>query len=462
VVSNQTLLLAIACFSVALLVLFITRWKWNPFLALLLTSLMMGCGAVLLGVSPASGGTEPWSFVGVVDAFQTGLGRTLGSIAPIIVLGAILGRLLAESGGAQVIAQRFTSFFGVNNVVWCIVSLSIVIGLSTWFAVGQYLLLPIMIGLVWQTGKPYLSLAIPMVAFLSMMHALTPPHPGPVVAMTALHADTGKVLLWALVLGIPSATIAGPLFASWIVYRVHPAVPEVQTQSTQQNVQPSFGLTVFTLLLPVILMLGSTLVALLELQEATLGVFVNAIGQPVVAMLVAVLFGLWSLGLRSGRDFATVMQSVEQSAASVGMILLIVGGGGGFGRVLTESGVARELANLAAQWNLPLLLYAWLAAAFIRVATGSSTVAITVAGELVAPALAVESTTSPELLVIVMGFGSLFLSHLNDGGFWVVRDSLELSVKETLQTWTVVVTILAIVGLCLTMFANSLLAWWTS
>jgi len=446
-------LLALAGMAVVMLVLLVTRWRWNPFLALTLTSLLMGGGAVLLGVVPTST-TVAWTFPGVLETFQSGLGRTLGSVAPLVILGAILGRVLAESGGATVLAQRFTRFFGKANAGWCIIALAITVGLSTWFAVGLYLLLPVLVSLTRETGRPFLTLAVPMLAFLSVMHGLMPPHPGPVIAVAALQADTGKVLLWALLIGIPTAAVAGPFFAR---IAVQPALPERSSDESLSQVLPGFGITLLTILLPVLHMLGSTLVELLHAQASVVGRCLTGVGHPVAAMFIGVLFSLWSLGLRCGRDLAALMRSVEQSGASVGMMLLIVGAGGGFGRVLTESGVARVLGGLAAEAHLPVLLYAWLTAAFIRVATGSATVAITVAAELIAPLITPGSLVNRELLVLAIGFGSLFLSHLNDGGFWIVKESLGLTVRETLQTWTITETIIGIAGLLLTLLAAALL-----
>ena len=451
--SIDGVLLTFALTAIAALVLLVTRWRWNPFLALTLTSLLMGGGAVLLGVVPTST-TVAWTFPGVLETFQSGLGRTLGSVAPLVILGAILGRVLAESGGATVLAQRFTRFFGKANAGWCIIALAITVGLSTWFAVGLYLLLPVLFSLTRETGRPFLTLAVPMLAFLSVMHGLMPPHPGPVIAVAALQADTGKVLLWALLIGIPTAAVAGPFFAR---IAVQPALPERSSDESLSQVLPGFGITLLTILLPVLHMLGSTLVELLHAQASVVGRCLTGVGHPVAAMFIGVLFSLWSLGLRCGRDLAALMRSVEQSGASVGMMLLIVGAGGGFGRVLTESGVARVLGGLAAEAHLPILIYAWLAAAFIRVATGSATVAITVAAELLAPLITQGGAVNRELLVLAIGFGSLFLSHLNDGGFWIVKESLGLTVRETLQTWTITETIIGIAGLLLTLLAAALL-----
>lgn len=450
-------IISLALASIAALILLVTRWKLNPFLALTVASLGMGGGAVLLGVKPVSGdGTAPWTFLQVLDAFQLGLGRTLGGVACVICLGAILGRLLSESGGATVLARGFNGFFGKDNAGWCIIALAITVGLSTWFAVGLLLLLPVLQGLTRETGRPFLSLALPLVSFLSVMHGVMPPHPGPVIAVSALHADTGKVLLWGFLVGIPTAAIAGPFFAKIAVRRLQATLPPLPPARDEALRPPGFGMTLFSILLPIALMMLGTLAELLGLKGTAIGTVLLSLGSPVAAMLVGVLFCLWSLGARCGWKAPQLLSFTEQSVNAVGTTLLTVGAGGGFARVLTESGLAKILGTMAAEAHLPLMLYGWLASAFIRVATGSATVAITVAADLLTPMLGQSPEVSPELLVVAIGCGSLFLSHLNDAGFWIVRDCLGLSVRETLQTWTITETLIGVAGLLLALGAESL------
>jgi GntP family gluconate:H+ symporter len=450
-------IISLALASIAALILLVTRWKLNPFLALTVAALGMGGGAVLLGVKPVSGdGSTAWTFLQVVDVFQLGLGRTLGGVACVICLGAILGKLLSESGGATVLARGFNRFFGKENAGWCIVALAITVGLSSWFAVGFLLLLPVLQGLTRETGRPFLSLAIPLVSFLSVMHGVMPPHPGPVIAVSALHADTGKVLLWGFLIGIPTAAIAGPFFAKIAVRRLHASLPPIVESKDEALRPPGFALTLFSILLPIVLMMLATAAELFGLKGTAAGTLLLSLGSPVVAMLVGVLFCLWSLGIHCGWKGPQLLKFSEQSVNAIGMTLLTVGAGGGFAKVLTESGLARILGDMAAEAHLPIMLYGWLVSAFIRVATGSATVAITVAADLLAPLLGQTPGASPELLVVAIGCGSLFLSHLNDAGFWIVRDCLGLSVRETLQTWTITETLIGIAGLLLAMAAEML------
>ncbi len=436
----RLVLLALA--AIGVLVLLVTRLKVNPFLALLASALLLGAGA---GLKPLD----------IVRHFQAGLGATLASTAGIIALGVMLGKLMAESGGAEVLAVRFNKFFGPQRAVWCISLLAVVVGLTTWFAVGLLLLLPILLTLTRESGRPFLLLAIPLVSFLSVMHGLMPPHPGAVVAVDKLGANTGKVLLWGFAIGLPVALLGGPVFARFAAKRLDARAPEpAATPGAEHRRTPGFGLTLFTILLPVSLMLAATLAELTLEKGHAVREAAMFIGSPLIALAVSVVFALWSFGVRCGYDRPQLLKFTEQSIGGIGMMLLVVGGGGGFARVMSEAGVAGSLGDMARVWGLPPLVYAWMVAAFIRVATGSATVAITTAAEFMAPLIATMPGLNLELLVIAVGCGSLFLSHLNDGGFWIVKDSFGLTVGQTLRTWTVTETIVGIAGLLLTLLAD--------
>jgi len=457
----QLILLALG--AVAVLVLLVTRWKVNAFLALALASLLVGAGAVALGVTPR-GMPAPLTLLEVVEAFGTGLGRTLGSVAAIIGLGTMLGKLLEKSGGAEVLAERLTEIFGRERAVLCVMLLGFAVGLASWFAVGLALLVPIVISLTASTGRPFLVLAIPLLATLSVMHGLTPPHPGPVAALGAfreLQPDMGQLLLWAFALGVPLAIVSGPLLAHRLARAVPVAAPRPAPVTVREAVvRPGFGLTLFSILLPVLLMLLDTLARLTLPPESAAARGAGFLGHPTIALLASVLFASWSLGTRCGHSRARVLQSTEESIAAVGMTLLIVGAGGGFATVLKAAGVADAMGHLARMLGLPVLLYGWLVAAFIRVATGSSTVAITASAGLLAPVMADYPGTNVELLILAIGCGSLVLSHLNDGGFWIVKEYLGLTVGQTLRTWTVVETVLGVAGLLLTLLAHAGWRWW--
>ncbi len=456
-------LLGLALLAIGGLVLLITRWKVNAFIALLLAALAVGAGAVFLGRTLNSGGREvPYTMAAVMRSFADGMGATLGGIAAIIGLGTMLGKLLAESGGAAVLARRFASWFGASRMTWCMVTLGLCVGLATWFAVGLLLLVPILLTLTRQTRQPFLHLALPLLSCLSVMHGLMPPHPGPVVAADALKVGMGLVLLWGAVIGVPLALLAGPVLARWVVPRVPaeaPAEPSETrgTRSGDPGAQaPGFLLTLFTILLPIVLMLVATAAELGLPAGNRARVAASFVGHPVSALLVSVLLASWSLGTRCGFTGAEVLKFTETSIGAVGMTLLVVGGGGGLARVLRDSGVADAIGRTAELAHLGPLVYGWLVAAFIRVATGSATVAITTASGLLVPVLAghPEYTESHRaLMVVALGCGSLFLSHLNDGGFWIVKDSLGLTVSQTLRSWTVCETVIGVAGLALVWMA---------
>jgi gluconate:H+ symporter, GntP family len=463
-------LILLALAAVAVLVLLVTRWKVNAFIALFLASLIVGAGAVVMGVTP-KGGSEALSMVGVVEGFGAGLGRTLGGIAAVIGLGTMLGKLLAESGGAEVLAKRFIAFFGPKRVIWCIMALAIAVGLPTWFAVGLVLLLPILLTLTAETKKPFLLLAIPLLSCLSVMHGLMPPHPGPVAAIAVFkpfNPNMGMVLLWGFVIGLPTAILAGPIFARRAARLVEAQPPALVSGIRPANLTaPSFGLTLFSILLPILLMLLDTVAKLTMRESSGTAIALKFIGHPTVALLIAVLFASWSLGLRCGYPAARVWKFTEESIAAVGMTLLVVGAGGGFATVLKDAGVAEAMGKLAKQLGLPILLYGWLVSAFIRVATGSvsafirvatgsATVAITTAAGLLVSVIGDYPNTNIELLIIAIGCGSLFLSHLNDGGFWIVKDCLGLTVAQTLRTWTVTETIVGLAGLLITLGVHAI------
>lgn len=442
--ASPHLLLLLALAAIAVLVALVTWQKLNAFLALFIASMIVGVGA---GLAPLA----------ALQAFQHGIGATLGGIAAVIALGAMLGKMLAESGGAQVLAERFSRFFGPARAVWCVVALALIVGMLTWFTVGLFLLLPVVISLTRETKRPFLLLALPLLSFLSVMHGLTPPHPGAVVAIDALGASTGKVLALAFVVGIPAAWIAGPLFARWVVNRVPVSIPEaIRPDGTGSPAvgtvregmpRPGVAATTFVVFLPVALMLLATVGELAYPSSHRTRALLETIGHPVIALALGLGVACWIFGRACRFTRLQILGFTEQSIAVIGMTLLVVAGGGGFARVLREAGVADALGTLAGDLNLPPLVYAWLVAAFIRVATGSATVAITTAAGLLAPVLAVHPEVNRELLVLSLGFGSLILSHLNDGGFWIVKDTLGLTVGQTLRTWTVLETIIAVAGL---------------
>lgn len=419
------------------LIVLVAHFKLHAFLALAFAALFIGIAA----------GLEP---IAIATAFQDGVGAVLGSIAVVIGLGTILGKMLAESGGAQRVAETLTSWSGRRWLPWTMMVIALIIGTPVFFAVGLVLLAPIAYTLARQNGIPLLVLGIPLVAALSATHGLVPPHPGPIAAVGLLQADIGLTIFYSLVVAIPTAIIAGPLFGSVASRYAHSSTTggliEQLTEPRTRDCMPGFVVTLLTILLPVLLMVGASFIALGLEADSTLRQWIVFFGHPIVALLAAVLLSFFTFGRNCGFDRARVLEFTEQSLLPVASIVLVVGAGGGFSRVLMASGVDKAIQELAAQWALPPLVFGWLVAALIRVATGSATVAITTAAGLLAPVVAGSSEIRPELMVLAMGAGSLILSHVNDGGFWLVKEYLNLSVIDTLKTWTVLETIASLVA----------------
>jgi GntP family gluconate:H+ symporter len=450
--SHDSRLLLIALIAVVGLILLIARFKLNSFVALMLASLFVGvCSGMRLADVPRS--------------FLEGMGKVLGEIAMVIGLGTILGKMLAESGGAEVIATRLVRSLGEKRLPWAMMLIAFIVGIPVFFSVGLVLLAPIVFTLARETKTPLLRLGIPLVAGLSVVHGLVPPHPGPVAAIGIFNdfagkVDMGKTILYSLLIGLPAAMLAGPLLGRFVSSRTAVelgGVAEQLLQATRPKNPPGLSVTVLTILLPVLLMLLATAGRLVLPEGHWLRQGTDFVGNPSVAMLVAVLFSFYSFGFGRGFNRDQLSKFSNDCLAPVALMLLVVGAGGGFSKVLSECGVGKAIAELARGANLSPLLLGWLVAALIRVATGSATVAITMAAGIVAPLAAGTPGVNLELLIIAMGAGSLILSHVNDGGFWFVKEYFNLTVPQTLKTWTVMETIISVVALILTLLLNSAL-----
>ncbi len=432
-------LLGSAGAAIAALIVLIAWVRLNPFVALILLSVLLG---LALGI-PASE---------VVATFEKGAGTTLGHIALVVGLGAMLGKMMIESGGAAVICDRLIGMFGPRRSDWAMMTVALIVGLPVFFEVGFVLLVPIVKSVAQRTRMPLIRVGLPMAAGLSVVHALVPPHPAALLAVTAYGADIGRTIFYALIIGVPAAIVAGPLLARFVAAHVASGLdPDVETSAAISGHDlasaPSFAVTVWTLLLPVVLMLIGAAAPLLASEGSALFTGLRFIGNSVVALLIALLVSFWTLGLARGRDRATILRFCNESLAPTAMITLVVGGGAGFGRILMDGGVSGVLVEAAGTFQVPLLLLGWSVAALLRIATGSATVAMATACSIVAPLAHASPHVSAELLVIATGAGSVVLSHVNDGGFWLVKEYFGLSVVDTLKTWTVCETVISLLGL---------------
>ena len=438
-------LLFYAAGAIVALIVLIARFKVHPFIALVLASIGMGTAA---GLAPLA----------VVTAFQEGVGTALGYIAVVVGLGTMLGKMMAESGGASRIATTLIDLFGVRRVHWAIMVVAFIVGIPVFFQVGFVLLIPLVFTIARRTGMSLLKIGIPLVAGLSVVHGMVPPHPAAMLAVAAYKADVGKTILVALLVGLPTAALAGPIFGAWVSRRITlPADNPMATQleGTVPSVLPGFGLTLFTVMIPVILMMGASAADVLLLPGTALRATLDFVGSPVVSLLVALLFSFWSLGARQGLTRDQILKFTNDCLAPTATIMLVIGAGGGFNKVLLASGVGRAIAQVALGSHASPLLLAWSIAALIRVATGSATVAMTTAAGIVAPIAAAVPGTSAELLVLATGAGSLVLSHVNDAGFWLIKEFFNMTVPQTLRTWTVAETIIGVAGLAFTLLVSA-------
>ncbi|HKC41362.1 MAG TPA: gluconate:H+ symporter, partial [Gemmatimonadales bacterium] len=444
--SPNAQLLLYAFGAVVALIVLIARFKLHPFIALITVSLALG---IAVGMP----------FAAVVKAFQDGVGGVLGFIAIVVALGTMLGKLMAESGAAARIATTLIARFGNARVHWAIMFVAFIVGIPVFFQVGFVLLVPLVFTIARRTGLSLVKVGIPLVAGLSVVHGMVPPHPAAMLAVQAYQADVGRTIAYAMVVGLPTAALAGPIFASWIAPRVtlpaeNPMAAQLAGDSARE--MPGFGISMVTVLLPVILMLCASAADVALDPTSTLRVGLDFVGGPIIALLVALLFAFWSLGYRQHFTRDQILKFANDCLGPTATILLVIGAGGGFNRVLLESGVGKAIADVALGSHASPLLLAWTVAALIRVATGSATVAMTTSAGIVAPIAAATPGTSPELLVLATGAGSLVLSHVNDAGFWLIKEFFNMTVPQTLKTWTVAETIIGVAGLGFTMLLGLL------
>ncbi|WP_448058473.1 GntP family permease [Cellulomonas hominis] len=444
-VSDGRLIIA-ALIGIVAIVALIVWLKLHPFL-----SLMLGAGllAVVAGI--------PYS--DAFTSFTDGLGTTVGGVGVLIALGAIIGKLLIDSGGADQIVDTILARTPVQRLPWAMALAAFVIGIPLFFEVGVVLLIPVVMLVARRSKVSMILVGIPALAGLSALHGLVPPHPGPLIAIDALGADLGLTLGLGLLIALPTVAIAGPLLARPLARWVHLDPPETILGSGDRDRadderRPSFGLALSVVLLPVVLMLARTVAETFTFEDTSLGTVLVFIGTPLVALLVTALISLVALGTSLGRTRDEVSALVGSSFLPIAGILLIVGAGGGFKQTLVDSGVGDVIASGLADWPISPLLAAWLVAVLIRVATGSATVATITAAGIVAPLAEGLSPSHVALMVLAIGAGSVFLSHVNDAGFWLIKEYFKMTVGQTFKTWSLMECVLSVTGLVLVLLAS--------
>jgi GntP family gluconate:H+ symporter len=436
---HDTRLISATVVAIAVIVVLITKLKLHPFLALVLGSLVLGLTAGM----PVDK---------LLKSFSGGVGSTVASVGILIALGAMLGKLLADSGGADQIVDTVLGKARGAALPWAMALVAALIGLPMFFEIGLVMLIPVVLLAAKRTGKPLMLLGIPAVAGLSVLHGLVPPHPGPLAAAGALNANVGVTLAFGLLVGIPTLVIAGPLFGKLAARLVPDATPPerlIPERADTDKPRPSFAATLTTVLLPVVLMLAKALSDILLGKENQTRKILDFVGDPLIALLAAVLVGMVLLGRPAGLDRSRLSTVVADSLGPIAGIILIVGAGGGFKQTLVDAGVGDVITGLAKDANLSPLLLGWLVAVAIRLATGSATVATVSAAGIVAPLAATMDPSHSALLVLAIGAGSLFFSHVNDAGFWLVKEYFGLSVGQTLKSWSVMETLISVVAIAL-------------
>jgi GntP family gluconate:H+ symporter len=443
--------LAVVVVAILGLIVLITKFRIHPFIALIIASWFLGiaCGLPL---------TE------VIKHFEKGFGDVLSFVGIVIGLGAMLGGILISSGGADVLANDLINLGGKKWIPWTMFLASLLIGLPLFFEVGFVLLVPLAFVISKRMNTPILRVGLPMLAGLSIAHALVPPHPAPTLAVATFHADAGKTILYAILVGIPTGILAGPVFANFAARWVHSgsdagalfgaAALESGSEETSRAraqktpaPQPALPAVLTTILLPPALMMSRSLADAFVPGQSFLKSLIDFVGDPIAALLIALFFGMYALELRRGLTMDRLDGILNKSLGAIAAVVLIVGAGGGFKEMLIATKISELIGQWATQAHISPLLLGWGAAAVVRIATGSATVATITGAGIMAPIVQANPAVNKELMVLATGSGSIILSHVNDAGFWLVKEYFQLSLPDTFKSWTLMETLLSVTGL---------------
>ncbi|MEO7350348.1 MAG: gluconate:H+ symporter [Marmoricola sp.] len=430
-------LVVAALLAIGLIVLLITYFKLHPFLALIFGGLTVG---IVAGENVSD----------VITSFSTGFGTTAAGVGALIALGAMFAKLLADSGGADQIVDTIVGRSSARALPWAMAGVGALIGLPMFFEIGLVLLMPVIYLVARRAQVSVITIGIPTLAGLSAMHGLVPPHPGPLVAIASLNADLGTTLMLGVLVALPTVIVAGPLFGKLAGRWVDVSPPEMfeGREDRAKEDRPAFGATVATVLLPVALMMAKAIAdVLIDDPENGVQKVFDVIGNPFIALLSAVIVAMFTFGRASGMNREGITKSVESALPAIAGILLIVSAGGGFKQVLVDTGIGTLLADWAKGADISVLVLAWVIAVLIRLATGSATVATITASALMLGLVDGLSQGETSLVVLAIGSGSVFFSHVNDAGFWLVKEYFGLSVGQTIKSWSLMETVLSVTGL---------------
>ncbi|MDB5122014.1 MAG: gntT 2 [Mucilaginibacter sp.] len=428
-------------FCIILLVVLVSWARVNPFLAFLIVSITAG---LLLGIPLDK----------VATSVQKGLGETLGTITIIICLGAMLGKLVADSGAAQKIAEVLVNLFGVKYIQWALVVVGFIVGIPLFYNTGFVLMVPLIFSVVYKYKLPAVYIGLPMLAALSVTHGFLPPHPSPSALVLIFHADMGKTLIYGIILAIPAIILAGPVFARTLKKIPSTPLATFRAEELPPEKLPGSANSFLTALLPVILLMGTTLYLSTDHTKGNAHKFIAFIGDAPIVMIISLIVATYTLGLKQGKTMKYLGTLYGDAAKDISLILLIIAGSGAFKQVLTDSGINNSISSLLQSFNLQPLILGWIIAAVIRISLGSATVAGLTAAGIVSSMVMRDPSINPNLMVLSIGAGSLAFSHVNDGGFWLFKEYFNLSIKDTIRSWSVMESIVSVVGLAGVLILN--------
>lgn len=418
-----------------LLLLFMNiKLKLNGLLSLLIVSILVG---VLAGMP----------LIDVVNSIQNGLGSTLGHLALIIGLGAVLGKFMIDSGAAQRVASTTLNKFGVKNVQWAILIIGLVFGISVFYEVAFIILAPLVIGIAIEAKIPFMKLGITMVAAATMAHSIFPPQPGPTALVSAYNADMGMVYLLGIVVVIPSVICAGIILPKFLGDLNHPIPPLLRkTKEFSDDEMPGFGISLLVPLIPAIIISVSTIIKMWIDEESKTYEIITFVGSAEISLILAVIVGIFAFGLNINKKMPEIMGSFSSAIESIGMIILIVGAGGAFKQIILDTGAGDYIASMMENSSVSPLIMAWVITALLRLATGAGTVSAITAAGIVGP-LITTFDVNPALMVLATAAGSNTITHVNDAAFWLFKEYFNLSIKDTFKTWGLLLLTNSVVGL---------------
>ena len=433
---GTTGMIMVLILAIVLIILLTIRFKVHAFVALLTACLFIGF-------------TTGMPFDKILKSIELGMGGFLGMLAPILALGAIVGKMMEVSGGAERLARTMINAFGRRNTHWAMMVVGYICGIPVFFQVGIVLLMPLLFCVAIEAGMSLVMVGIPMIIGLLTVHCIVPPHPAATAVAVGLKADMGKTILYGLIIGLPAAAVAGPIFGKFVgnKFELHPPEHLLRAEPTPDEKLPSFGITLMTILFPLILMISKTILEMI-LGKAHPGmVYVNFIGDPVTALFLAVIVAYWTLGLNRGMNMVKIQKLSEVAIGPMAAILLIIGASGAFNKILLDSGIGKAIESILMSWTVNPLILAWSVAAVMRIAVGGATIAMITAVGLVTPVLPMYPGLDPALVAVAIGAGAIGFSHVNDPGFWFVKEYFGMSMGDLFKTYTLSTTIASVVGL---------------